>query len=62
MFVGLLAVTIALLSGTFVGIISGYYGGRLDTILMRFIDILLAFPGLVLAMLISGLLGPIWWR
>ena len=58
MFVGLLAVTIALLSGTIVGIISGYYGGRIDTILMRFIDILLAFPGLVLAMLISGLLGP----
>tara|TARA_Y100000031_G_C8202109_1_gene376724 strand:+ start:399 stop:1235 length:837 start_codon:yes stop_codon:yes gene_type:complete len=58
MFVGLLAVTIALLSGTTIGIISGYYGGRIDTILMRFIDILLSFPGLVLAMLISGLLGP----
>ena len=58
MFVGLLAVTIALLLGTNLGIISGYYGGKIDTVLMRFIDILLAFPGLVLAMLISGLLGP----
>ena len=58
MFVGLLAVTIALILGTNLGIISGYYGGKIDTVLMRFIDILLAFPGLVLAMLISGLLGP----
>ena len=58
MFVGLLAVSIALLFGTFIGITSGYYGGRIDTILMRFVDVLLAFPGLVLAMLISGLLGP----
>ena len=58
MFVGLLAVTIALFLGTNLGIISGYYGGKIDTVLMRFIDILLAFPGLVLAMLISGLLGP----
>jgi len=58
MFVGLLAVTIAFLLGTNIGIISGYYGGKIDTFLMRFIDILLAFPGLVLAMLISGLLGP----
>ena len=58
MFVGLLAVTIALILGTNLGLISGYYGGKIDTVLMRFIDILLAFPGLVLAMLISGLLGP----
>ena len=58
MFVGLLAVTIALILGTNLGIISGYFGGKIDTVLMRFIDILLAFPGLVLAMLISGLLGP----
>ena len=58
MFVGLLAVTIALFLGTNLGIISGYYGGKIDTVLMRFIDVLLAFPGLVLAMLISGLLGP----
>ena len=58
MFVGLLAVTIALFLGTNLGILSGYYGGKIDTVLMRFIDILLAFPGLVLAMLISGLLGP----
>ena len=58
MFVGLLAVTIALILGTNLGILSGYYGGKIDTVLMRFIDILLAFPGLVLAMLISGLLGP----
>ena len=58
MFVGLLAVTIALFLGTNLGVLSGYYGGKIDTVLMRFIDILLAFPGLVLAMLISGLLGP----
>jgi peptide/nickel transport system permease protein len=45
-------------SGLAVGLLAGFYGRWLDTALMRFVDILLAFPGLVLTIVIAGLLGP----
>ena len=41
-----------------VGTLSGYYGGWLDTFLMGLVDLLLAFPGLILAIAIAGTLGP----
>ncbi len=41
-----------------VGTLSGYYGGWLDTILMGLVDLVLAFPGLILAVAIAGTLGP----
>jgi ABC-type dipeptide/oligopeptide/nickel transport system permease subunit len=41
-----------------VGASSGYYGGWLDTLLMGLVDLLLAFPGLILAVAIAGTLGP----
>jgi len=50
----LVVMTIAVTVGT----ISGYYGGRLDTLLMGLVDLLLAFPGLILAVAIAGTLGP----
>jgi peptide/nickel transport system permease protein len=56
--VGIIAVLIALVVGGLLGILGGYFGGRLDSVLMRFVDILFAFPGLVLAIVIAGLLGP----
>lgn len=56
--VGLLGTGIAALSGVTVGLIAGYYGGRVDDSLMRFADIMLAFPALVLAIALIGLLGP----
>ena len=56
--VSLLAVAIALTLGTTRGLLAGFYGGRLDDALMRFVDIMFAFPGLVLAIVIAGLLGP----
>jgi peptide/nickel transport system permease protein len=40
------------------GLIAGYVGGRVDTLLMRLIDMLFAIPSLVLAIVIAGLLGP----
>ena len=55
---GLFSVMIAMLIGVPIGIISGYVGGRTDTILMRLIDILLAFPGVLLAIAIISVLGP----
>ncbi len=44
--------------GVTVGILSGYYGGWVDTILMRVVDVLLAFPSLILYLAIVGTLGP----
>lgn len=44
--------------GVTVGLIAGYFGGLLDDLLMRVVDVLLAFPSLVLALAIVGMLGP----
>jgi peptide/nickel transport system permease protein len=55
--VGLLAVTVAITLGTFVGSISGFYRGWLDGILMRFVDMMISFPRLFLLILLSVLLG-----
>ena len=49
---------LAVISGTFFGLLSGYRGGWFDEVLMRFFDSLLAMPALLLALLLLGLLGP----
>jgi len=60
---GLLVVAAVLLIGIFLGLISGYYGGIIDELLMRFTDIILAFPGLILTMaLIVALTKSGWTR
>jgi peptide/nickel transport system permease protein len=56
--VGIIAVVIALAVGGLLGIIGGFFGRRVDSVLMRLVDIMFAFPGLVLAIVIAGLLGP----
>ncbi|HEU5422885.1 MAG TPA: nickel transporter permease [Nitrolancea sp.] len=56
--VGIVAVSIALAIGVTVGLIAGYYGGVVDMLLMRFVDIMLAFPGFLLALAIIAMLGP----
>jgi len=56
--VGMISVLIALVTGTVIGIAAGFYGRTVDLVLMRIVDILFAFPGLVLAIVIAGLLGP----
>ena len=53
-----IAVLIALVAGTFLGMIGGYYGGKFDHLIMRLMDILLAFPGIFLAISIIAVLGP----
>ncbi|WP_068675011.1 nickel transporter permease [Oceanobacillus sp. Castelsardo] len=55
--VGFLSVALGATVGVFLGIISGYYGKRTDSIIMRFMDILLAFPGILLALAIVSVLG-----
>jgi peptide/nickel transport system permease protein len=56
--VGLIAVAIAVALGTPVGLLSGYYGGRVDGFVMRVVDVLLAFPGILLALAIVSVLSP----
>jgi peptide/nickel transport system permease protein len=56
--VGLIAVGISLFAGLLIGILSSFYRGFVDLALMRVVDIVFAFPLLVLAILIVGLLGP----
>jgi peptide/nickel transport system permease protein/dipeptide transport system permease protein len=58
MLVGVVAVSISLFFGTFAGAIAGFYGGKTDTIIMRFMDLLLAFPSILLAIVIVAFLGP----
>jgi peptide/nickel transport system permease protein len=56
--VGPIAVVIALVPGVAVGLVAGYYGRWLDTLLMRIVDVMLAFPGILLALGIVAVLGP----
>jgi peptide/nickel transport system permease protein len=56
--VGLIAVGIGSIAGVVLGVIAGFYGGVIDTLLMRFMDVLLAFPGILLALAVVAVLGP----
>jgi peptide/nickel transport system permease protein len=56
--IGIVVVVSAGVFGTAVGIVAGYAGGLVDEVLMRFTEVFLAFPPLILAMAIAGALGP----
>lgn len=56
--VGLCATLLAAVCGTLIGLIAGYTAGRTDTILMRLIDMIMAFPYILLALAIVAVLGP----
>ena len=56
--VGLAAVVISGLLGMLIGLLAGYFGGRVDDFLMRLADIQLAFPFILLAIAVIGVLGP----
>jgi peptide/nickel transport system permease protein len=56
--VGLLAVLIGAGIGTLFGMLAGYFAGWVDVIIMRITDVLLAFPGILLALVIVAILGP----
>ena len=55
--VGLVSVVIAAVSGVVLGLVAGYYGRRVDAVIMRLVDLLLAFPGILLALAIIATLG-----
>jgi peptide/nickel transport system permease protein len=56
--IGLISVAIAATSGIVFGLVAGYYGRWVDTVIMRFMDMLLALPGILLALVIVAVLGP----
>jgi peptide/nickel transport system permease protein len=58
LWVGLLAVGIGTVAGTIIGLICGYWEGRVDLVLQRFMDALMAIPGLILALAIVSVLTP----
>ncbi len=59
---GVVAVSIGLFIGAPIGAISGYYGGSLDMTVQRFVEILMAFPGILLAIVVVAVLGPGMWN
>jgi len=60
--VGFVAVGIAIVIGAFLGAISGYYGGWIDTLIMRFVDVMLCFPTFFLILAVIALLEPSIWN
>ena len=58
LFVGVVVTSIAMVSGIFIGVIAGYFRGWVDTVIMRVMDIILAFPSLLLALVLVAVLGP----
>lgn len=56
--VGLLVMTISVTLGTFLGLIAGYFGGWIDTVIIRATDVLMAIPSILLALIVVAILGP----
>ena len=58
LFIGVIVTTLALTGGIIVGVVAGYFRGWVDTVIMRIMDIILAFPSLLLALVLVAVLGP----
>ncbi|QUS57461.1 ABC transporter permease subunit [Pseudovibrio brasiliensis] len=58
LFIGVVVVSVALVVGVCLGLVAGTFGGWIDTIIMRIMDIILAFPSLLLALVLVAILGP----
>jgi dipeptide transport system permease protein len=58
LFIGVIVTTIALVGGIVIGVFAGYFRGWVDTVIMRIMDIILAFPSLLLALVLVAVLGP----
>jgi len=58
LWIGLLAVGLSLTTGTLIGLVSGYFGGWIDNLIMRAMDIMMSLPYVLLAILIATALGP----
>lgn len=58
LFIGIVVVSLSVVSGVVIGLIAGFAGGRTDIVIMRIMDIVLAFPSLLLALVLVAVLGP----
>ena len=58
LFIGVVVTLVALVGGIVIGLIAGYFRGWIDTVIMRVMDIILAFPSLLLALVLVAVLGP----
>ncbi|RPH38917.1 MAG: ABC transporter permease subunit [Desulfobulbaceae bacterium] len=58
LFIGCIVVSVSLVIGVFLGLCAGYFRGKVDTVIMRVMDIVLAFPSLLLALVLVAVLGP----
>ncbi len=56
--IGVVVVSLALVTGIIVGLIAGYFGGWVDAAIMRVMDVILAFPSLLLALVLVAIIGP----
>jgi len=56
--IGLLAIGGAMVVGSLIGIVAGYFGGAVDIVLMQIMDVILAFPAIILGLFIVAMLGP----
>ena len=54
----LLAICVAMIIGSLIGLVAGYFGGKTDIIIMQTMDVLLAFPSLILGLIVVAMLGP----
>ena len=59
--VGLVATTLATVTGTFIGVLSGYIGGKFDLIVQRFVDAVMCLPGLIFLIVVIAMVGPSMW-
>ena len=58
LFIGIVVVSIALVGGIVIGLVAGFFGGWVDSVIMRVMDVILAFPSLLLALVLVAVLGP----
>ncbi|MGX1305539.1 dipeptide transport system permease protein [Amorphus suaedae] len=58
LFIGVVVVTLALFTGILMGLLAGFFRGWIDTVIMRVMDVILAFPSLLLALVLVAILGP----
>jgi dipeptide transport system permease protein len=58
LFIGVVVVAIALIGGIVIGLLAGFFGGWVDAVIMRVMDVVLAFPSLLLALVLVAVLGP----
>jgi peptide/nickel transport system permease protein len=58
LWIGTVSILIAMVVGSAIGMVAGYFGGKLDIVIMQAMDVLLSFPSLILGLMVVAMLGP----